>query len=101
MSRTNKSSAPSPDCAVGILSASHESWPFAEGVKLHTLEGVIHIARSVSLVAVAAICIENTNIFFDESSNMHRANNALVHVQRNTTMFKSSALERPVNLLVR
>ena len=45
-----------------------------EGFNTHTLEGAIHIARSISFVAVAAICIDKT----------YRANNTLVHVQRNT-----------------
>ena len=34
-----------------------------EGFNLHALEGAINIARSISFVAVAAICIDNTNIF--------------------------------------
>ena len=47
-----------------------------EGFNIHALEGAIHIARSTSFVAVAAVCIDN--------NNMYRANNTLVHVQRNT-----------------
>ena len=34
-----------------------------EGFNMHALEGAIHIAISISFVAVAAICIDNTNIF--------------------------------------
>ena len=56
---------------------------YIEGFNMHALEGAIHIARSISFVAVAAICIDKTNLF-DESINMYRANNTLVHVQRNT-----------------
>ena len=33
-----------------------------EGFNIHALEGVIHIARSISFVAVATICIDKTNI---------------------------------------
>jgi len=29
-----------------------------EGFNMHALEGAIHIARSISFVAVAAICID-------------------------------------------
>ena len=54
-----------------------------EGFNIHALKGAIHIARSISFVAVAAICIDKP-IYFDESSNVYRANNTLVHVQRNT-----------------
>ena len=34
-----------------------------EGFNIHALEGAIHIARSISFVAVAAICIDKTNIY--------------------------------------
>ena len=34
-----------------------------EGFNMHALEGAIHIGRSISFVAVAAICIDKTNIF--------------------------------------
>ena len=34
-----------------------------EGFNTHALEGAIYIARSISFVAVAAICIDKTNIF--------------------------------------
>ena len=34
-----------------------------EGFNIHTLEGAIYIARSISFVAVAAICIDKTNVF--------------------------------------
>ena len=34
-----------------------------EGFNVHALEGAIHIARSISFVAVAVICIDKTNIF--------------------------------------
>ena len=34
-----------------------------EGFNMHALEGAIHIARSISFVAVAAIRIDKTNIF--------------------------------------
>ena len=34
-----------------------------EGFNMHALEGAIHIARSISFVAIAAICIDKTNIF--------------------------------------
>ena len=34
-----------------------------EGFNMQALEGAIHIARSISFVAVAAICIDKTNIF--------------------------------------
>ena len=34
-----------------------------EGFNMHALEGAIHIAISISFVAVAAICIDKTNIF--------------------------------------
>ena len=34
-----------------------------EGFNIHALEGVIHIARSISFVAVAAISIDKTKIF--------------------------------------
>jgi len=36
-----------------------------EGFNIHALEGAIHIARSISYVAVAAVCIfiDKTNIF--------------------------------------
>ena len=34
-----------------------------EGFNIHALEGAIHIARSISFVAVAAIRIDKTNIF--------------------------------------
>ena len=35
-----------------------------EGFNKHALEGAIHIARSISFMASAAICIDKTNIFF-------------------------------------
>ena len=54
-----------------------------EGFNMHAIEGAIHIDRSISSVAVAAICIDKP-ISFDEPSNMYHANNTLVHVQRNT-----------------
>ena len=34
-----------------------------EGFNMHALEEAINIARSISIVAVAAICIDKTNIF--------------------------------------
>ena len=34
-----------------------------EGFNIHALEGAIHIAWSISFAAVAAICIDKTNIF--------------------------------------
>ena len=34
-----------------------------EGLNIHALEGAIHIVRSILFVAVAAICIDKTNIF--------------------------------------
>ena len=33
-----------------------------EGFNTHAFEGAIHIARSISFVAVASICIDKTNI---------------------------------------
>ena len=34
-----------------------------EGFNIHALEGTIHIARSISFVAIVAICIDKINIF--------------------------------------
>ena len=36
---------------------------YIEGFNIHALKGAIYIARSISFVAVAAICIDETNIF--------------------------------------
>ena len=50
---------------------------------MHTLEGAIHMASSLSFLAEGAKCSDRP-ISFCRSPNMHRANKTLVYVQSNT-----------------
>ena len=69
-----------------------------EGFNMHAIEGAIHIARSISFVAVAAICIGKTNIFL--LTIRWSMSNAIHIAVYNIETMCSSLHITPINMIV-
>ena len=77
-----------------------------EGFNMHALEGAINIARSISIVAVAAICVDNTNIFLTSPAICivliicWSMSNAIHIAVYNIATMSATMLITPINMIV-
>ena len=75
-----------------------------EGFNIQAREGAIHIARSISFVAVAAICIDKTNIFLTSPAicivlTIHWSMSKAIHIAvHNIATMCASMHITPINM---
>ena len=76
-----------------------------EGFNIHALEGAIYIARSISFVAIAAVCIGKTNIVLPSPAicivlTIRRSmSNMYIAIYNTATMWASMHIT-PINIIV-